>query len=511
MAMRTVLMLFLVAATNASAAFVNDSDVSAAIGETFAAHPEAPTAASVAAAIVIGDQVYYATHNASGNTTFQIGSISKPVTGAMQARAIELGYMGWDTTIGQVLPGVVASGVPSTYSNVSVSMLNAHTSGIRYHPSAAGGGNYEYIADTTDRRHQYTIDALKDAQLFVPGEGYNYGGGTNISTFMLETITGQSYEQLMENLLFTPRGMTSAGLDAPQTGEFRYINGVMYPRSLFDSAVDGRYVGSPVGGISMSVKDMGRFAQLVLTGGTPFYGVEGVKRLRQAPGNTYFSSGGFSIDSSDGAGGLKQVMNGCNGYNYASLAIYPARNAAVIAMTNYTDESGKSATIIPTLLSKLKDILTAKAGAAANPFAHAASLGETASASSSINFTYGPGKAFDGNLFIGDFDSRWATSSSTSTAWVQSTWTTPATVSRALVVEPTFVSCTTDVPCQPFRTISWSLYLRVDGAWQFATWGKDLGRWREISFPLTSGVTGVRLNVNGPGGPSLREVHVLWR
>ncbi len=64
--------------------------------------------------------------DAEPETRFEIGSITKPLTGMLLADAIDRGEVSLDTTIGALLPGDAGTG----FGSISLRELCTHTSGL---------------------------------------------------------------------------------------------------------------------------------------------------------------------------------------------------------------------------------------------------------------------------------------------------------------------------------------------------------------------------------------------
>jgi CubicO group peptidase (beta-lactamase class C family) len=208
---------------------------------------------------------------------FNLGSISKVVTGYLMAKLIQesIGGLKWETTIGDVFPELAnLPGWQAAYAAATVQQLLTHTAGFPYEPQNDNPLDYEtWTAQdlTRDklmaRRKKYVEAAVIDLPLYPPGEGYRYDGGGIICAAIAEKLTGRTYEELVKKYIYDPLGMASSGfgklsegpLDGPwqHTWDANQRMAVPDPKTMLDG-YDWN-PRNPAGGVSMSAADMGSF------------------------------------------------------------------------------------------------------------------------------------------------------------------------------------------------------------------------------------------------------------
>lgn len=136
----------------------------------------------------------------SADTVFEIGSVSKQITGAGIMLLVEDGKINLDEKIKQYLPDT-----PDAWKNVTVRNLLTHTSGIKSY--TAIGTGFEL---TKRLKRDEFIKALATYPLdFETGSRYSYSNsGYNLLGFIIEAASGKSYWDFMRERIFQPLGMT---------------------------------------------------------------------------------------------------------------------------------------------------------------------------------------------------------------------------------------------------------------------------------------------------------------
>jgi CubicO group peptidase (beta-lactamase class C family) len=135
------------------------------------------------------------------NTLFRIASVSKLFTGTMLMMLVEKGLIDLDKPVQYYVPWFTTSD-PELSKLITIRMLLSHSSGlptggdVSFHYSDSG--LYDYMKQTVP-----TLPLL-----FHPGTAYSYGNhALNIAGFVAEQVTKKKFENLMEEMLFTPLEM----------------------------------------------------------------------------------------------------------------------------------------------------------------------------------------------------------------------------------------------------------------------------------------------------------------
>jgi CubicO group peptidase (beta-lactamase class C family) len=130
------------------------------------------------------------------DTAFWIASISKTITATAVLKLAEDGLLDLYAPLSKLLPDI-----PTTLTNVTVHHLLTHRSGLPHAYSADG------IIDRTAATKAIFQQKLKRK----PGEfGYS-NDGYNLLAILIETVSGETFENYLRRQIFKPAGMNSAG------------------------------------------------------------------------------------------------------------------------------------------------------------------------------------------------------------------------------------------------------------------------------------------------------------
>jgi len=180
---------------------------------------------------------------------FEIGSMTKTMTGAVLASLVNDGEVGFGDPIGRWLDA-------GQNSDVTLLQLATHTSGL---PRLAPG----HIAGAADPHAFLTAEAAEHQLRLTPGKPrgveWDYSNfGFQVLSLALERATGTAFGSLLERRVFRPLGMTCSGVAGRGRG----------------SRVRGHVRGRPVapwthhlwgaGGVEASAEDMARYLSACL-------------------------------------------------------------------------------------------------------------------------------------------------------------------------------------------------------------------------------------------------------
>jgi len=140
-------------------------------------------------------------------TKFRLGSITKQFTAASILLLQERGKLNVNDPVSKHM-----ADAPAAWDKVTIYNLLTHTSGI---PSFTGFPEYpkwEPFATTAAE----AVARFRDKPLdFAPGEKWSYSNsGYLLLGYLIEKITGGSYEKFVRENIFTPLGMRDSGYDS---------------------------------------------------------------------------------------------------------------------------------------------------------------------------------------------------------------------------------------------------------------------------------------------------------
>src|SRR5688572_19591256 len=143
----------------------------------------------------------------SPTTKFRIGSVTKQFTAAAILLLEERGKLTLEDRISKHVPDA-----PAAWQDITVFHLLTHTSGI---PSFTGFKDYNTIKlspSTAEKR----VAQMRDHPLeFTPGEKFTYSNsGYLLLGYIIERVSGQSYEAFLNENIFTRLGMGDTGVDS---------------------------------------------------------------------------------------------------------------------------------------------------------------------------------------------------------------------------------------------------------------------------------------------------------
>ncbi|QUX27555.1 beta-lactamase family protein [Nocardiopsis akebiae] len=217
---------------------------------------------------VDGGRVSFAHFGADDGTGYEIGSVTKGMTGMLLAIAVERGEVTADTRLGEL---VELDGAPA--ADVTLAELSSHRSGLpRLSPrlpdvvvSAAASylGNDPYPYDYDDLVAQVAAAELSDR-----GESHYSNMGTAVLGHALADAAGTDYATLLRERLLDPLGMDDtvlpdSGDDLPEDA----VQGYTDRGRRADPWLARAY--APTGGVRSTPADMARFAGALLEGTAP--------------------------------------------------------------------------------------------------------------------------------------------------------------------------------------------------------------------------------------------------
>ena len=139
-------------------------------------------------------------------TKFRLGSITKPFTAMAIMLLRERGKLSLQDSICKYL-----ADCPAAWQPITIHHLLSHTSGLAKHDKA---GDYLKIAMMPMPLPQL-IDSFKNKPAdFKPGEKFDYNNnGYILLGYVIEKVSGQSYEAFLKENIFTPLKMVDTGYD----------------------------------------------------------------------------------------------------------------------------------------------------------------------------------------------------------------------------------------------------------------------------------------------------------
>lgn len=274
---------------------------------------------------------------------FHVGSLTKSMTATVVARLVGRGVVGWDDTIEQLNPDL-AAGIPEKSRGITLSQLLTHRSGM---PDDRNDGGiilrlWQLEGAITAQRAEAAAFLLARPTVGTPGEAFAYSNANYIvAGHLLERVTGQSWEDLIQAELFEPLGMTTVGHGPPGMGD----EAITQPRGHGGPAGSYKAVPAalgadnapplgPAGRVHCSIEDLATYARAHLAG---LRGRDGILpaatfvHLHTDTDNDGYSLGwglvGEGVDR-------RSSHTGSNTRWLAVIHIWPERNLAIVIAMN---------------------------------------------------------------------------------------------------------------------------------------------------------------------------------
>ena len=140
-------------------------------------------------------------------TKFRLGSVTKEFTAAAIMLLQERGKLSVNDLVKKYMPDA-----PAAWDKITIFNILTHTSGIPNYTSFPEYPALQGIPTTPQKLVARFIDKPLD---FQPGERYSYSNsGYIVLGYLIEKLSGESYEKFLQENIFTPLGMNDSGYDS---------------------------------------------------------------------------------------------------------------------------------------------------------------------------------------------------------------------------------------------------------------------------------------------------------
>ena len=141
------------------------------------------------------------------DTKFRLGSVTKQFTAASILLLEERGKLSVNDPVKKYMPDA-----PAAWDKITIFHLLTHTSGI---PNFTEFPDYRKLEPFPTTAEQL-VARFRDKPLeFEPGEKWNYSNsGYVLLGYLIEKISGESYEKFVNENIFGPLGMKDSGYDS---------------------------------------------------------------------------------------------------------------------------------------------------------------------------------------------------------------------------------------------------------------------------------------------------------
>lgn len=243
----------------------------------------------------VEDQVLMST-----DSIFRIFSMTKPVTGTALMVLYDEGKFQLDDPVEKHIPALAGMTVFVSENDdgslatepaghpMTIRELVSHTGGLLYTPPLSRGPVADaYSAAGINDLPNYTlaesIPALGDIPLgYQPGTQWVYSISVDVQGYLVEVLSGQTFDQFLQERIFDPLGMVDTSFFVAAAKADRFAR-QYFPADDGLSRVDnGSFLNKPKffsggGGLTSTASDYMTFAQMHLNGGE----LNGVRILSQ--------------------------------------------------------------------------------------------------------------------------------------------------------------------------------------------------------------------------------------
>jgi CubicO group peptidase (beta-lactamase class C family) len=265
------------------------------------------------------------------HTKFCIGSVTKQFTATATLQLQQQGLLDVDRAISTYLPDYPKG------EQITVHHLLNHTSGIYNYTDVLEN---PYLRVTLDE----VIAWFRDRSLeFTAGERFKYcNSGYVLLTKIIETVSGQSYADYLQNQLFEPLGMTDSGYEQRELILPHRASGYTLTENGFQHAAFwDQSQGAGAGAMYSTTEDLYKWERSFYTNAVLS---ETSKNAMFAPtiiadlsGSKGYYGYGWYIDTHCGRDRHVHA-GGFSGFR-AIIARYPSEQLVVIALSNITGVS----------------------------------------------------------------------------------------------------------------------------------------------------------------------------
>lgn len=281
---------------------------------------------------------------------FHLGSDTKAMTATLMAVLVEEGKLKWTTTVGEVF-GAAVPGMDEEWKAVTLEQLLTHRAGAPAGLDAGGlwGRLWQMKGTPTDQRMELVAGVVSRPPDPAPGSTFVYSNaGYAIAGAMAEKVTGKAWEDLLQEKVFGPLKITSAGFGAP--GDAAKVDQPRGHRSSGAAVEPGPKADNPPaigpgGSAHMTMADWARFVLAHVRGDSAnpkrecaLLNPESYDKLHTPVGEYAMGWGvstrGWAKGKGQGARGVTLSHSGSNTMWYCVAWVAPERDLAILVATN---------------------------------------------------------------------------------------------------------------------------------------------------------------------------------
>lgn len=277
----------------------------------------------------------------AAETTFDLGSLSKPITAIVVFELAERGALKLDDRLGRIFPHA-----PADKKGITLQQLLAHTSGLPRGDEQIGSRMVERQA-FLDRIFALELESKPGAQHLYSNLGYG------LVAAAIEVATSKPFEDSVRELVLEPAGMSRSGLrqdgrvdastaargrpaefEPPRPGSF-----LGRDASVFDGQGDEKLLATEgwwswglrgAGGVLSNVHDLWRL-ELALRGDTLLDAIS--RKTMFKPVHSDYACGWYVLKSPRGTPWIEHGGSTGNGFE-VKFTRYPQEQVCIVSLSN---------------------------------------------------------------------------------------------------------------------------------------------------------------------------------
>lgn len=271
----------------------------------------------------------------TAETGFCLASISKSFTALAIMQLVEVGQIELDAPVQKYLPWFQVADAEAS-GQMKVRHLLNHTSGFSTYAGRTHLASRDMSAEAIERR----VCALRKAKLTArPGEGLYYSNANySVLGAIIQYVSGQSYEDYIEQHIFAPLHMTHSYTSAEAAKQHDLATGYRY---WFGHPLPATHIPRSRGDVAAShliscAADMGNYLVAHMNGGafgdTRILSEEGVSQLHTPERKSSNYAMGWVVKRIDSA--ITLCHSGTGPDFHAGMAIFPEHQRGFALLIN---------------------------------------------------------------------------------------------------------------------------------------------------------------------------------
>jgi CubicO group peptidase (beta-lactamase class C family) len=260
-------------------------------------------------------------------TKFRLGSLTKQFTAVSILLLAERGKLTLEDPIRKYM-----TDAPAAWDKITIFNLLTHTSGI---PNFTSLPEYKSL-QLVEAPVAHTIATVRDKPLdFPPGEKMSYSNsGYLVLGYVIERVTGASYEQFVTDNIFTPLGMKDSGYDSNTAIIPRRAAGyVPAPAGPVNAGFIHMSIPHAAGALYSTTEDLLRWEQSLFGG--KLISAASLAKMTTPFQNDY--AFGLTVQTVSGRKVI-QHGGGIDGFN-TFLAYYPDTKVTIAVLANINGQA----------------------------------------------------------------------------------------------------------------------------------------------------------------------------